>query len=86
MVDLIKNKWYECLSQETKWIFKFSNSKKYNLSKFPCSKAGTPKDRYTTRNLGYMGSYIKNVQFADIEEVYKLFPEEKPKFIIIEIW
>jgi hypothetical protein len=76
MVELIINKWYECYDDEDKWIFKLENSSNKNLLNLPFSLAGTPLDGYISKN-GFIGSDFKDLNFADMEEVYKLFPKEK---------
>lgn len=84
MVELIVGKWYEINIPE-KWLFKLSDHK--NLKYLPNNKACTPHDNYITRTEGYMGSeYMENIKYANMEEVYKFFPEERPIETIYELW
>lgn len=85
MVELIVGKWYEVHTDEQRWIFKLSDHK--DLNSLPVSKACTPHDNYIVRNKGHLGSqYMENVKYANMEEVYRFFPEERPKEPTYELW
>lgn len=72
---LIVGNWYE-LNIGNKWIFKFNRFEPPN--KLGCTKSGTPHDNYNDRTGGYCKGTPEQCKLADMEEVYKLFPEEKP--------
>lgn len=81
--QLIEGQWYECLLDRQKWIYQYKylsgrhllNGSKTSHSR--CCKVGeSPQkgDNHITND-----KYITNVKPANMEEVYKYFPEERPK-------
>lgn len=86
MVELIVGKWYELYTDTQRWIFKLSNHEK-NLNNLPNSKACTPHDGYIVRYKSYFGNkYMDKIKFANMEEVYRFFPEERPEETTYELW
>lgn len=85
MVELIIGRWYELYTDKNRWIFKLSDHQ--NLDTLPNSKACTPHDNYVVRNKGHMGYQYRNkITFANMEEVYKFFPEEISTETTYELW
>lgn len=77
-------KWYEVNIPE-KWIFKLSDHR--DLKELPCTKSCTPEDGYKNIAQSHMGNdCLKQIKPANMEEVYKFFPEEKPKKTTYELW
>jgi hypothetical protein len=82
--DLIVGRWYE-LQHREKWLFKLSNHQSLEL--LPTSKCCTPHDGYKSNNAGHLGiEYRNKIKYADMEEVYKFFPEERPIETTYELW
>lgn len=85
MVELIVGRWYELYTYNDRFIFKLSDHQ--NLNTIPVIKACTPHDNYVVRCKGYMGpQYRDKITFANMEEVYKFFPEEITIEPTYELW
>ncbi len=75
-IALIKDNWYTGEGNE-KWLFKY-NGFQQGFSIVGMSKCCSIPSGDRTISAGSLQN-IKNVQLANLEEVYKHFPEEKPK-------
>lgn len=85
MVELIVSRWYELHTNVQKWIFKLSDHQ--DLDTIPVNKVGTPHDGYRSGGRNNWGKEYRNkIAFANMEEVYGLFPEEKPTEVTYELW
>lgn len=82
MVKLIRGNWYEANATYDRWIFKFV---KMVNNKYWTSKACTPKDNYKFNSLGTIEN-LSNLIPANMEEVYKFYPEEKLLNKSYELW
>lgn len=83
--ELIVGRWYELYTRKNRWIFKLSDHQE--LDYLPASKCCTPHDGYRSKNKSYMGlEYRNKIAFANMEEVYKFFPEEKLTEVTYELW
>lgn len=82
LTELIHGNWYEGQSYE-RWIFKFNRIE--NATCFWSTLACSPIDGYKVK---YSSKFINlvNLKPANMEEVYKFFPEEKQKKTIYELW
>lgn len=72
--DLVEGQWYE-LNTSIRWIVKF---KSMHGRAITTSKCSTPHDNYTDKFGGGISTY-SNLKHANMEEVYRLFPEERPE-------
>lgn len=87
--EYIVGKWYKLGG----WIAKFSKLKE---DQFWYSMAGTPHDNYKHFGSGILSTREHGIPklITDMTEVYKLFPEEKPKesefevndWVVVESW
>lgn len=73
-MKLIQGNWYEGENPYGRWLFKFD---KLEGKKYWNTKACTPHDNYITYDEGYLGILVNTIKPANMEEVYKFFPEEK---------
>src|SRR5690606_15803994 len=71
--ELIHGNWYESQSNGIRWVFKFN---KMEGKEYWMTKGCTPIDNYKTNSSSYLYD-IKDIKPANMEEVYKFFPEEK---------
>lgn len=77
-VQLIEGNWYEINYSGTyRWIFKLKEFKTPN--KLWNTLSATPHDGYTDSSKGYIIGKPEDCKPADMEEVYKLFPDERTK-------
>lgn len=88
-VELVVGNWYELHVNDERWIFKFLEFKKPN-EVWNTGLSATPDDNCVNRSKvsGYLTGKLENCKPADMEEVYRLFPEERPKeeFVLPEKW
>lgn len=77
-VELIKGGWYTTphLNLSGNWVLKFE--KRGEGERIYYSKAYITNNKLR-REKGYIGRKPEELQPADMKEVYKIFPEEKPK-------
>lgn len=75
--DLVEGQWYEGFTIY-KWLFKFESLRNNDIKTRKCC---TPHDGYKDLTFGGI-SPIKQIKLANLEEVYKYFPEERP----VEKW
>lgn len=76
--ELIEGNWYELFSSN-RWIFKYAKTDKDGtICNYLCC---TPEDGYVSSGSGNTGWITyKDVKPANMDEVYKYFPEEKREF------
>ena len=87
MVDLIKGNWYSLISNlsNERWIFKFDKQSSNNIY---VSKCATPEDGYkqTIEGNFHVKNIISITLLLNLDEVYRLFPEELDNIKTYELW
>ncbi|MBC7088763.1 MAG: hypothetical protein H5T96_09915, partial [Tissierellales bacterium] len=77
-VELVVGEWYEVKPNAERWIFKFHSLTDGGIFN---SKSATPDDGYISKrmegNIRSLSCNIQDCKPANMEEVYKLFPEER---------
>ncbi len=81
-IELIEGQWYSCILNEGKpWFFKYVGKTK--AGDIECSLCIQTVSKWTDKVIGTIINkkdiLTTNIQIADMKEVYKYFPEERPK-------
>lgn len=73
--DLIKNKWYTCISNDDKWLFKFADidDTELNTTKTINLDDNIYYDEYGS--LAYVDE-VEDIEEADMKQVLMYFPDE----------